>query len=175
MQQAETLYDAVKSPLGPLLLMGDGDALTGLRMESAPPLGWLRDRAAFAEVAAQLDAYFAGERTDFDVALAPRGTEFQRRVWAALLEIPYGETRTYGELAAALGKPNACRAVGAANGRNPIGVIIPCHRVIGSTGGLTGYGGGLDRKRALLELEAGSVAAAIDRDAHRAGHAHGLG
>ncbi|MET0809751.1 MAG: methylated-DNA--[protein]-cysteine S-methyltransferase, partial [Thermoleophilaceae bacterium] len=107
--------------------------------------------------------------------LAPRGTEFQRRVWAALLEIPYGETRTYGELAAALGKPNACRAVGAANGRNPIGVIIPCHRVIGSTGGLTGYGGGLDRKRALLELEAGSVAAAIDRDAHRAGHAHGLG
>ncbi len=82
---------------------------------------------------------------------------------------------TYSELAAVLGKPNACRAVGAANGRNPIGVIIPCHRVIGSTGSLTGYGGGLDRKRALLELEAGSVAAAIDRDAHRTGHAHGLG
>ena len=103
MPQAETVYDTVKSPLGPLLLMGDGAALTGLRMESAAPLGWSRDRAAFTEVAAQLDAYFAGERTDFDVALAPRGTEFQRRVWAALLEIPYGETRTYGELAAALG------------------------------------------------------------------------
>ena len=169
-----TLYETVKSPLGPLLLIGDGDALTGLLMEGAPRPGWSRDRAAFAEVAAQLEAYFAGELTEFDVPLAPHGTDFQRRVWAALVEIPYGETRTYGDLAAALGMPNACRAVGAANGRNPIGVIIPCHRVIGSTGGLTGYGGGLRRKRALLELEAGSVAAPVDGDAHRTGHLHRL-
>ncbi len=101
----------------------------------------------------QLDEYFAGERTEFDVTLRLEGTEFQRRVWAGLLEIPYGETISYGELATRIGQPTASRAVGLANGRNPVGIIVPCHRVIGSTGALTGYGGGLDRKRALLDLE----------------------
>jgi methylated-DNA-[protein]-cysteine S-methyltransferase len=113
------------------------------------------DPPAFAEAEAQLRSYFAGERTTFDLPLAPRGTPFQLRVWEALREIPYGETATYGELAAAVGKPSAVRAVGAANGSNPIAVIVPCHRVIGADGTLTGYGGGLERKRILLDLEAG--------------------
>jgi methylated-DNA-[protein]-cysteine S-methyltransferase len=111
----------------------------------------------FLEAQAQLDAYFAGELQRFELPLAPRGTEFQRSVWAALLEIPYGSTSTYSELAAAIGRPSACRAVGAANGRNPLAVVVPCHRVIGAAGGLTGYGGGLQRKRLLLALEAGKA------------------
>jgi methylated-DNA-[protein]-cysteine S-methyltransferase len=102
----------------------------------------------------QLEAYFAGTRTEFDVPLAPEGTVFQLRVWKALVEIPYGETRSYGELARSIGKPAAVRAVGAANGRNPIGIIVPCHRVIGSNGKLVGYGGGLPMKQLLLDLEA---------------------
>jgi methylated-DNA-[protein]-cysteine S-methyltransferase len=106
------------------------------------------------EVMRQLEAYFAGERLEFDLPLAPEGTEFQRRVWKALAEIPYGETRSYGELARSIGKPAAVRAVGAANGRNPIGIIVPCHRVIGSSGKLVGYGGGLPMKQMLLDLEA---------------------
>jgi methylated-DNA-[protein]-cysteine S-methyltransferase len=118
------------------------------------PAGGRRDPAALADVTAQLDSYFAGELTEFDVPLAPRGSEFQLRVWNALLEIPYGETASYGEIADAVGRPDAVRAVGATNGRNPIAVIIPCHRVIGADGSLVGYGGGLDRKRLLLELEA---------------------
>ena len=105
-------------------------------------------------VAGQLRAYFAGELRDFDLPLAPRGTAFQQSVWDALLEIPYGATTTYSELAATIGRPSACRAVGAANGRNPLAVIVPCHRVIGAAGALTGYGGGLERKRMLLALEA---------------------
>jgi methylated-DNA-[protein]-cysteine S-methyltransferase len=153
-----TLYDTIDTPIGALLLAGDGRALTAVRMGAAPAPGWRRDPAPFLEAAAQLRAYFAGELRDFDLPLAPRGTDFQRRVWSALREIPYGQTIAYAELAAAVGRPRAARAVGAANGRNPIAVVIPCHRVIGSGGALTGYGGGLARKRLLLDLEAGSRA-----------------
>jgi methylated-DNA-[protein]-cysteine S-methyltransferase len=153
-----TLYDTIDTPIGALLLAGDGRALTAVRMGAAPAPGWRRDPAPFREAAAQLRAYFAGELRDFDLPLAPRGTDFQRRVWSALREIPYGQTIAYAELAAAVGRPRAARAVGAANGRNPIAVVIPCHRVIGSGGALTGYGGGLARKRLLLDLEAGSRA-----------------
>jgi O-6-methylguanine DNA methyltransferase len=106
------------------------------------------------DAACQLRAYFAGERRDFELPLAARGTPFQREVWAAVAAIPYGETAAYAQIAAAVGRPSACRAVGAANGRNPLPVIVPCHRVIGAAGALTGYGGGLDRKRSLLDLEA---------------------
>jgi methylated-DNA-[protein]-cysteine S-methyltransferase len=154
------LYDLVSSPLGRLLLTGDGRALTGLWMDREPRAEWQREPAAFADVAAQLEAYFAGRLTRFELPLNPSGTQFQRSVWTALTEIPYGQTTTYRELARSIGRPAAVRAVGAANGRNPISVIVPCHRVLGSSGALTGYGGGLERKRDLLELEAGTTAAA---------------
>jgi methylated-DNA-[protein]-cysteine S-methyltransferase len=160
---ATPLYDTLESPLGELLLVGDGRALTGLYMlpqhRHAPSVGagWRRDPAPFREAAGQLEAYFAGELTAFDLPLAPRGTAFQRDVWAALLEIPYGRTVTYSELAQAVGRPGAARAVGAANGRNPISIVVPCHRVVGAGGALTGYGGGVERKRMLLELEATRV------------------
>ena len=153
------LYTRVESPIGELLLVGDGRALHGLHMQegrtavSVHP-GWRQADVPFADVRGQLAEYFAGERVDFDVPLAMAGSRFQRRVWDALQEIPYGETTTYGELARRLGRPSASRAVGLANGRNPIAVIVPCHRVIGSDGSLTGYGGGLERKRLLLDLEA---------------------
>jgi methylated-DNA-[protein]-cysteine S-methyltransferase len=153
----DAVWNWIDSPLGKLLLVGDGHALTRLAMSPRPndvPADARRDPAAVAEVAAQLDSYFAGELTEFDVPLAPRGSAFQLSVWNALLEIPYGETASYGEIAAAVGRPDAVRAVGTTNGRNPIAVIIPCHRVIGADGSLVGYGGGLDRKRLLLELEA---------------------
>jgi methylated-DNA-[protein]-cysteine S-methyltransferase len=126
-------------------------------MVGTPGPGWKRDRGALREPAEQLEAYLAGELRDFDLPLAPQGTPFQREVWSALRKIPYGSTISYGELAAAVGRPHAARAVGAANGRNPIAVVIPCHRVIGASGGLTGYGGGLGRKRLLLDLEAGRL------------------
>lgn len=155
-----TLYHAVGSPLGRLLLTGDGGKLTGLWMDRAPAPEWRREPSAFTEAEAQLDAYFAGEPTAFHLPIDPSGTECQRGVWTALTRIPYGETTTYAELARAVGRPAAVRAVGAANGRNPIPVIVPCHRVLGSSGHLTGYGGGLERKRRLLELEAGAIAAA---------------
>lgn len=153
-----TLYRTVASPVGPLTLAGHDDVLTHLRMEDQahPPSGregWVLDEHAFPKVADQLEAYFAGELTEFDVAFRVEGTEFQRRVWSALLEIPYGETWSYGRVAKHIGQPTASRAVGMANGRNPVAIIVPCHRVIGSTGTLTGYGGGLDRKRTLLDLE----------------------
>ena len=106
------------------------------------------------EAESQLRAYFAGELTRFDLPLSPRGTEFQRRVWDAVARVPYGTTTTYSAVAATLGRPSACRAVGAANGRNPLPIVVPCHRVVGASGALTGYGGGLERKRALLDLEA---------------------
>ncbi|MFA1546401.1 methylated-DNA--[protein]-cysteine S-methyltransferase [Actinomadura chokoriensis] len=151
------------SPVGPLTLVATDGALTlsGLYMEkqrhlpSEETFGALADADSepFATVAAQLSAYFAGELTEFDVPLALHGTPFQQRVWAALQEVPYGETITYGELAVEIGSPSASRAVGLANGRNPVGVVVPCHRVVGSTGSLTGYGGGLDRKRYLLDFE----------------------
>lgn len=147
------------SPVGELLLRGRRDgALTALQMspwkQPASVDGCRRDDGALAHVVAQLDQYFAGERTAFDLELAPEGTAFQRRVWQALREIPFGSTTSYGALARGLGRPDAARAVGAANGSNPIGIVIPCHRVIGSDGSLTGYGGGLERKRWLLDFEA---------------------
>lgn len=155
-----TFYRTIPSPVGPLTLAGHDDVLTNLRMDDQahPPTGrdtWLPDDDAFPKVVDQLEAYFARELTDFDVPMELEGTPFQRQVWAALCDIPYGETISYGELARRIGKPNASRAVGLANGRNPIGIIVPCHRVIGANGTLTGYGGGLGRKRALLELERG--------------------
>ncbi len=150
-------YRTIDSPIGPLTLAGRGSALTNLRMvdQTYEPsrTGWSLDQGAFSDAVDQLGAYFAGELTDFDVELDLRGTEFQRRVWKALLTIPYGETRSYGEIAEQIGVPGAARAVGLANGHNPVAVIVPCHRVIGASGRLTGYGGGLDRKRTLLELE----------------------
>ncbi|HEY5109667.1 MAG TPA: methylated-DNA--[protein]-cysteine S-methyltransferase [Acidimicrobiales bacterium] len=153
-----TLVTTVDSPIGPLTLMARGGRLTHLVMEdqahatTAPP-GSVRDDDAFAEVSGQLDEYFAGRRTSFDVAMTLEGTDFQRRVWAELCAIPYGETISYGELARRVGNPKASRAVGSANGRNPVAVIVPCHRVIAGDGSLGGYGGGLDRKVRLLELE----------------------
>jgi methylated-DNA-[protein]-cysteine S-methyltransferase len=152
---APARWHSVDSPLGELLLVGDGRALT--RLEMPPwevPAGAEQDPEAFAEVEAQLGAYFAGELTEFDLPLAPAGSGFQLAVWAALLRIPYGETASYGEIANEVGRPDAVRAVGTTNGRNPIAVIVPCHRVIGADGSLVGYGGGLPRKRLLLELEA---------------------
>lgn len=158
------VYDIVDSPIGDLVLAGDGAALTGLYMETDQHriLGdpaWTRRRGVHAEAADQLAAYFAGDLRAFDLPLAPRGTEFQRAVWSALLDIPYGRTTTYARLAADIDRPTAIRAVGAANGRNPIAVIIPCHRVIGTDGSLTGYGGGIPRKRTLLDLESGQLGA----------------
>lgn len=154
------------SPVGRLLLCGEGGSLTGLFMEGGrhdvrPPAGAVRDDAALAEAAGQLDAYFAGERTAFDLPVRLRGTPFQRRVWAALGEIPHGTTTTYGALAARLGRPTASRAVGLANGRNPVSIVVPCHRVIGASGALTGYGGGTANKRLLLDLEAAGRAPAL--------------
>ncbi|MEN3271814.1 MAG: methylated-DNA-[protein]-cysteine S-methyltransferase [Actinomycetota bacterium] len=148
----------IESPVGPLTIAGVDGVVHHLRMDAQtyPPEGqgtWCDDDTAFDDVAEQLDSYFTGERTTFDVSLHFEGTDFQRRVWHALLEIPFGETRTYGALAAQLGSPGAARAVGLANGHNPIGIIVPCHRVIGADGSLTGYGGGVDRKRRLLDHE----------------------
>ena len=152
-----TRYRMVDSPIGPLTLAGDGSTLTNLRMveQTYEPdrADWLLDDRAFPDAVEQLDAYFAGELQEFDLPLQLSGTEFQRRVWNALRTIPYGETRTYGEIAEQIGSPTAFRAVGLANGHNPIAVIVPCHRVIGANGSLTGFGGGLERKSALLELE----------------------
>ncbi|MGO4444031.1 methylated-DNA--[protein]-cysteine S-methyltransferase [Mycobacterium sp. 2YAF39] len=154
-------FRAVNSPVGLLTLAGKDGRLRHLRMvdQTYEPSreGWEGDETAFPDAVEQLEAYFAGERTDFDMSLELVGTEFQRRVWAALLTIPYGETRSYGEIARQIGSPGAFRAVGLANGHNPIGIIVPCHRVIGSNGSLTGYGGGLDRKRALLDMERNRV------------------
>jgi methylated-DNA-[protein]-cysteine S-methyltransferase len=146
------------SPVGELLLRSRDGALTGLTMspwKGAVSLdGCRRDDDALAAVVAQLTEYFAGSRTEFDVPLAPAGTPFHLEVWRALCEIPYGTTTSYGALARSLGRPDAARAVGLANGSNPIGIIVPCHRVVGADGSLTGYGGGLHRKRWLLEFEA---------------------
>jgi len=162
-QPGPLLYASVDSPVGELLLLGDGAALRGLYMQdgSRPARisdGWERDAAPFAAVAAQLAEYFAGRRIAFDVPLDMRGTPFERRVWRALQDIPYGETVSYGEIARTVGEPTAARAVGLANGRNPVSIIVPCHRVVGAGGALTGYGGGLERKRLLLDLESGQLA-----------------
>lgn len=157
----QRFYTSIDSPIGELLLLGDGHALRGLYMQDgrkpvkiAPR--WERSEAPFAGVQEQLREYFAGERTTFDdLPLVLDGAQFERRVWRALQDIPYGETASYGEIARHVGQPGAARAVGLANGRNPIAVIVPCHRVIGANGSLVGYGGGLERKRLLLELEQG--------------------
>lgn len=156
------MHSYLPSPIGDLLLLGDGTHLTGLytaehvRMPTA--LGDRSDRE-FAEVRSQLTEYFAGERASFDLPLKPAGTPFQQRVWQRLRQIPLGQTSSYGELAAEIGQPTAVRAVGMANGRNPISIIVPCHRVVGSTGELTGYAGGLAAKRWLLEHERATAVA----------------
>ena len=149
------------TPVGPLTLVAVGDALVGVWMEDqrhhpgTDAHGVPADVGDpfLAGVADQLEEYFAGLRTAFEIPVAPEGTDFQRRVWAELQRIPYGETLSYGQLAQHLGSPGGSRAVGLANGRNPVGIVIPCHRVVGSAGSLTGYGGGLERKRLLLDLE----------------------
>ena len=150
-------YRSIDSPIGLLTLAGRGHALSNLRMvdQTYEPsrTDWSPNPNAFNDAVDQLNAYFAGKLTAFDLELELRGTEFQRRVWQALLTIPFGETRSYGEIAAQIGALGAARAVGLANGHNPIAIIVPCHRVIGASGSLTGYGGGLDRKRSLLALE----------------------
>lgn len=152
-----THYRVIDSPIGLLTLAGDGAVLTNLRMveQTYEPdrADWVRDERAFPSAVEQLDAYFNGDLQEFDLELDMSGTAFQRRVWNALRTIPYGETRSYGAIARQIGSPNAFRAVGLANGHNPIAVIVPCHRVIGANGSLTGFGGGLNRKSALLELE----------------------
>ena len=150
-----TAYATLESPIGPLLITADDGALSRLYMAPfAIDPAWANDPGALAEPAHQLSEYFAGERTEFELELAPAGTGFQQRVWALLRGIPYGETTTYGALANALGNPRSVRAVGLANGRNPISIVVPCHRVIGADGTLVGYGGGLERKRTLLAHEA---------------------
>lgn len=146
------------TPVGPLLLESDGAALTGLWFGVKPVPGERDDDdPVLVEAVAQLRAYFARDLKEFDLPLAPRGTPFQVAVWEQLRRIPYGETISYGELARRVGNPSASRAVGAANGRNPIAIVVPCHRVIGANGTLTGFGGGMDAKRTLLDLESSTA------------------
>jgi len=164
-------HTVIDSVVGTLTLVAEEGVIVGLYMDlqrhrpdddalgEPDPRG--REVEPFKAAADQLDAYFAGELTRFDLPLAPRGSEFQQRVWAALQEIPYGRTESYGELAERIGSPGGARAVGLANGKNPIGIIIPCHRVVGADGSLTGYGGGLDRKKQLLDLELAASGTAL--------------
>jgi len=156
----------ISTPVGRLRLAGDERGLRSISFQNrfrpaAPADDSLRREEPFREAIAQLEAYFAGALRRFDLPLAPEGTPFQREVWSALTAIPYGETVSYGELARRLGRPAASRAVGAANGQNPIPIVIPCHRVIGADGSLTGFGGGLAIKRRLLDLEAGASGASL--------------
>ena len=152
-------YTTIASPIGPLMLTAGSAGLTGLyfsqgkKSKQRPDPSWLGDSAPFHQAANQLDEYFAGQRQQFDVPLHLQTSPFQRRVLAALQAIPYGETRTYKQIAQAIGSPKAMRAVGLANGNNPLAIFIPCHRVVGSDGSLTGFGGGLEAKRYLLALE----------------------
>lgn len=156
-----TLTTTVPSPIGPLVLVAENGAIIGLYMNTPRHAvvrdDWVEspDDPLLRRAAEQLAEYFAGSRREFDLPLAPRGTGFQARVWEELKRIPYGETISYGELARRVGDPNASRAVGLANGRNPVSILIPCHRVIGASGKMTGYGGGIERKIALLDLERG--------------------
>lgn len=148
------------SPVGPLTLHSNGTALTGLEFDKPKYKLAECERGedrVLAQARRELDLYFAGKLKAFTIATAPEGTPFQKRVWLALSKIPYGTTRTYGQQAAAIGSPKACRAVGLANGKNPISIIVPCHRVIGSNGSLTGFGGGVPRKQFLLDLEQGAL------------------
>ncbi len=167
---AVMLWTWIDSPLGPMLAMSDGDALSGLHFHDdkyVPRIAadWQRDDRLplFRQAGIEVAEYFAGERRRFDLPLAPQGTDWQQRVWQVLVTIPFGETTSYGAMAATLGNRNASRAVGAANGRNPIAVVIPCHRAIGADGSLTGYAGGLGRKDALLRLEGVVPACSMQR------------
>lgn len=156
-----TLHLPVDSPVGTLRLTSDGEHLTGVYFaehrhapdDLGPEVSTEQAPPVLRRAAEQLAAYFRGERTTFDLPVHADGTAFQQRVWAALREIPYGQTWSYGELAAHLGQPGAARAVGLANGRNPVSIVVPCHRVVGSGGAITGYGGGVERKQVLLDLE----------------------
>jgi methylated-DNA-[protein]-cysteine S-methyltransferase len=158
MTAGSIVHTVVDSPVGDLTLVGRDGALTGVyfpghvRGPGPESMGHRADDA-FDDATTQLAQYFAGRRTVFDLPLAPAGNAFQRKVWAQLTVIPYGQTRSYGQLALALGDPGLARAVGAANGQNPLSIIVPCHRVVGADGKLTGYAGGLPRKRFLLDLE----------------------
>ena len=152
-------YDQMPSPIGPLFLVADDEGLREVRFEfekrpHEPLDGWVHSAQQLAQVRHQLEAYFSGERQAFDLLLKPQGTDFQQSVWQALTTIPYGTTASYGQISQQLDRPKASRAVGAANGRNPIPIIIPCHRVIGSNGSLTGFAGGLAAKQWLLGFEA---------------------
>ena len=152
-------YTYLDSPLGALLAVRDDVGITGLYLPTGKHAvrldpAWVRDDDAFEDVRSQLDEYFAGSRRTFELPLHPAGTTFQQQAWSALQNIPYGETSSYGKQAAAIGHPDGARAVGAANGQNPISIIVPCHRVVGANGSLTGYGGGLEAKRWLLQHEA---------------------
>jgi methylated-DNA-[protein]-cysteine S-methyltransferase len=164
-------FSTTSGPVGRLTLVGQGDDLVGLYFDKDPLAAKLRaesrrDDRRLRPAIEQLEEYFAGARTRFDLSLVPPGTAFQKKVWGALLRIPFAATASYGEIARAVGRPDASRAVGGANHRNPIAIIIPCHRVIGADGSMTGYGGGLPRKRLLLDLEtrvasAGQLALAL--------------
>lgn len=162
MDEQPYYYTYLNSPVGNLLLAGDGEVLelisfpAGSRTRKPLP-GWRRDASPFKEAARQLNAYFAGELTAFDLPLRFNGTDFQRSVWRALMDIPFGETVTYAELARSVGRPTASRAVGAANGANPLPIVAPCHRVIGANGALTGFGGGIATKEILLRHEGVAV------------------
>jgi methylated-DNA-[protein]-cysteine S-methyltransferase len=147
------LFRVVPSPLGDLVLTGDDEAMTGLWFPDHSPVDGEEVPELFEDAAVQLEEWFAGERTEFDLRLRPMGTPFQQRVWEALLAIPYGRTTSYLEIASRAGSLRSARPAGQAIGRNPLSIIIPCHRVIGSNGSLTGYGGGMERKRWLLEHE----------------------
>jgi len=156
----KTYYTYMESPVGRLVLTSDGTSLTALQPDTSKyPVSivddWIEDDGAmpFPEARRQLEEYFAGRLVDFDLPLAPQGTEFQRRVWQELVTIDHGTTTSYGDIARRIGNPNGMRAVGLANGKNPIAIIVPCHRVIGANGTLTGYAGGLDMKKTLLDLE----------------------
>lgn len=151
------LFTRLDTPIGELLLFGDGEALSAIHLPGrhGSTAGAVEDHAAFGDALSQLRQYFAGERIDFDLALAPSGGEFDRAVWDRVAGIPYGRTASYGQVAREVGHPDSPRAVGASNARNPLPIVVPCHRVVGSDGSLTGYAGGLGQKRALLNLEAG--------------------
>jgi methylated-DNA-[protein]-cysteine S-methyltransferase len=152
-------YDEIETPIGPLLAAADDQGLRRILFPDRkgrahePEVGWVRDPRPFQDLREQLAQYFAGRRRAFSLKLAPAGTDFQQATWRALVDIPYGETASYAEIARRVGRPAASRAVGAANGANPLPIVVPCHRVIGADGSLTGFGGGLPIKRALLELE----------------------
>jgi methylated-DNA-[protein]-cysteine S-methyltransferase len=162
--QVTIWWEEAVSPIGSFLIAGDGAALVATRLPGQwshddVPVAWVHEPGAMAAATTQLDEYFAGTRRRFELSFAPQGTAFQRRVWDALCDIPFAETASYGKVAAAIGQPTASRAVGMANNRNPIALFIPCHRVIGADGSLTGYGGGIEMKAWLLEHERAVAAA----------------